>query len=305
MRYDSGIRRRPGDRVRVGLRIQAGLLLIAGMAPATALIYVEGRSNLEHARAAARSEVAAGARLAAEQHQRAVDTAQGTLLATSRLPSLRSIDPKRCEEALGAIAAATDLYANLAASRPDGSMFCSASRMTAPVSVADRAFFRGVLATGAFSAGPLLVTRVRAMAAIGFVEDEILDSVEFHIALAHEVEEASGSGDDDVCAFFHGLALRAVANATENDGNVQVRKAGEIAEGRFDLRGQFTRGLENEDARVGLVSAQFRHDGQRECSGLAGPGLRRRHQVTPGQHGGNRLKLNLGGSFVAQRFEGL
>jgi PAS domain S-box-containing protein len=144
------------------------VLLVAGMVPATALLVAESRENFAHVRAATRSEVEAIASLVAEQHQRAVDTVRGTLLATSRLPSLRAGDAKGCSAALGSIASATDLYVNLSASSPDGRMFCSANPMKVPVSLADRAFFRNVLRTGDFSGGPLVVTRLRAMAAVGF-----------------------------------------------------------------------------------------------------------------------------------------
>ena len=138
------------------------------MLPATLLLVVEGRRNLEHARAGARSEVTSIAQLVAEHHQGFVDTARGTLLAVARLPAVRALDGAACGEAAKAIAAVSESFANLAVSRPDGAMFCSAYPMAGPVNVADRTFFREALRTGDFSSGTLVVTRVRGVDAVGF-----------------------------------------------------------------------------------------------------------------------------------------
>ena len=139
------------------------------MAPVTVLIVTEHRANLEHVRGAARSEVAAIARLVAEQHQRAVDTARGTLLAIARLPAVRDFDSAKCVEALSAIGVATELWANLGAARADGQMFCSAFPMPGAVDLSDRAFFQGAVRTGDVAAGTHVIGSEAGVAAIGNV----------------------------------------------------------------------------------------------------------------------------------------
>jgi len=154
--------------VRLGLRFLTVILLLAGVLPTTAVLLASSRDNLAHVRGATRREVAALARMVAEQHQRSVDTARGTLLAISRLPAVRAFDSAGCIRALGAVGAATDLWANMGAVRPDGQMYCSAFPMTGPVNLADRAFVQGALRTGDIAAGIHVVSRVRGIGAFGF-----------------------------------------------------------------------------------------------------------------------------------------
>jgi len=150
-------------------------LLIAGMAPATALLVLESRAQIRHVRAAARGELAAIARAVAEQHQRSIEFVRGTLVAISQLPSVREGNAALCEAELAPIAAASDLWANLGASRPDGRVFCSAFRRRGLINLRDRAYFQGALEGGGFASGTYVVTRVRGLGAIGFgypVRDE-------------------------------------------------------------------------------------------------------------------------------------
>ena len=149
--------------MRLGLRVMSLGLLVAGMVPATALLVHESRARIRDVRDAARGEVAATARLVAEQHQRSVDVARGTLLAISRLPAVREGDAARCAADLAPIAAASELWANLGVSDGAGRMFCSGFPMQGAVNLGDRAFFRGALARGDFASGTYVVTRVRGL----------------------------------------------------------------------------------------------------------------------------------------------
>src|SRR5207248_8984797 len=88
------------------------------------------------------------------------------------------------------------------------------------------------------------------------------------------VHQPARRGDDDVDAALELGALVTVADATEDGDGAQVGEAGEIAKGGFDLRGEFARGLEDEDARA-AVRAEPREDGQRKGRGLARAGLGR------------------------------
>jgi PAS domain S-box-containing protein len=154
--------------LRLGLRVLTAVLLLAGTVPATILLVRASRENLEHLRAAARDQVASTARLVAQQHQRAVDTARGTLLAVSWMRGVRRAEPAACSETLSAVAAAGDTWANLGVSTLDGRMFCSAFPMTSAVNVADRAWFKGAIRRGGFASGTCVMTRVRNLSALGF-----------------------------------------------------------------------------------------------------------------------------------------
>jgi PAS domain S-box-containing protein len=154
--------------LRFGLRVLVLALLLAGVVPPTVVLVYEAQANMANVREIARSAVVANARLVAQQHQRAVDTARGTLLAIARLPAVRTFDSAACVAALGAIGAATDLWANLGAVRPDGSMYCSAFPMPGSVNHSDRAFFQGALRTGDVAAGTHVISKVRGIGAFGF-----------------------------------------------------------------------------------------------------------------------------------------
>jgi PAS domain S-box-containing protein len=103
------------------------------------------------------------ARLVAERHQRAVDRARGLLVGLTRLPSLRALDGPACSRDVAAVLAeAAPSYANVGAATPDGSLFCSAAPLAAPVNLADRVHVRGPLDRGVFTVGGHITSRSRA-----------------------------------------------------------------------------------------------------------------------------------------------
>jgi PAS domain S-box-containing protein len=162
--------------LRFGLRFLVLVLLFAGVVPPTVVLIWEARANLAHVRDAARAAVVANARLVAQQHQRAVDTARGTLLAVARMPTVRTFDSAGCIEELGAIVTATDLWANLGAVHLDGKMYCSAFPMPGAINLADRPFVQGAIRTGDVASGTHVVSRVRGIGAFGFgypVRDDV------------------------------------------------------------------------------------------------------------------------------------
>ena len=67
---------------------------------------------------------------------------------------------------------------------------------------------------------------------------------------AHEVEQAAGSGDDDVDAAADGVDLRALADAAEDRGATDAHRLAEGADVLIDLRGELARRRDDERARV-------------------------------------------------------
>jgi hypothetical protein len=127
---------------------------------------------------------------------------------------------------------------------------------------------------------------------VSFVEDEKLNLVQTQRALLQMIEQSSGRGDDSVGAGFQFVVLFSVTDAAEDDGGFQIGETRIIADGRFDLRGEFARRFENEHARTGRVRAELRENGQRERRGLAGAGLRTADDVLAGEDQRNGAQLD-------------
>jgi PAS domain S-box-containing protein len=152
-----------------------GLVLVGVLPSFGILAYAE-----RHQRAYLLQEFEDGARdlarLVAERHQRAVDRARGLLVVVSLLPSVRGLDGEACARELAPVLAEAPLYANVGAVRRDGTLFCSAARLSAEVNLSDRPHVRGPLDGGGFTVGGYMRSRSRGrMASFGFghpVRDE-------------------------------------------------------------------------------------------------------------------------------------
>ena len=119
---------------------------------------------------------------------------------------------------------------------------------------------------------------------VGLVEDEDLEPVEADVALADQVEQAAGRGDEDVDAARQRLDLRALADAAEDHGVAQLQVAAVGREARLDLGGELAgRGQHQGAAGPGpgaaRLAGQALQDRQREGGGLAGAGLGAAEQV--------------------------
>ncbi|MCY1299145.1 hypothetical protein D9M68_684460 [compost metagenome] len=147
--------------------------------------------------------------------------------------------------------------------------------------------------------------------AVGFVEDQGLHVAEVDGALAGQVEQAAGAGDQQVETLGQGLHLRVHADAAEDAGADQRQVAGVDLEAVVDLRGQFAgRGQDqhaglSRPALLGLVRVtvgeQPLEDGQGEACGFTSTRLGGDHQVAALQHGGNGPLLHRSGFGVASR----
>ncbi len=100
------------------------------------------------------------------------------------------------------------------------------------------------------------------------------------------------------------IRLLAVTDAAINDGDFQIREARIIANGRFHLRREFARRLQNERARADrIVSAQLGKNRQGERGSLAGAGLRAADDVLAGQNQRNGAKLDGGRIHITHRLD--
>ena len=142
--------------------------------------------------------------------------------------------------------------------------------------------------------------------AVGFVEDEDLESLEVDAALPHQVEQASGRGDEDVDPVGERVALRPDPDAAEDDRVAQVEVAAVGLEALADLGRELARRRQDERADVAAEMAgigrrglQALEDREREGRRLAGAGLRDAEQVAAREDVRDRLRLDGRGLGVA------
>ena len=134
---------------------------------------------------------------------------------------------------------------------------------------------------------------------VGLVEDEHLEPLEADVALAHQVEQPAGRGDEDVDAARHRLDLRVLADAAEDHRAPERQVAAIGREARRDLRGELAgRGQHQDPAGLGprpaRIARQTLQDRQRERRGLAGAGLGTAQQIAAREQVRNRLQLDRG-----------
>ena len=82
----------------------------------------------------------------------------------ARADNLQSMDGADCSGLARRLMASMENIANIGAVRPDGTLFCSALPMHAPVSVSDRPWFLNALAGTGITAGQVLVGQVSGKA---------------------------------------------------------------------------------------------------------------------------------------------
>lgn len=146
--------------------------------------------------------------------------------------------------------------------------------------------------------------------AVGFVEDEAFEIAEVAVALAHEVDETAGGGDDDVGSVAQGLDLGAFADAAEDHGDAQGEVFGVGVDVVFDLGDEFAGGGEDEGfgaahAALALKAGEVGEDGQGEGGGFAGAGLGDADEVLSGEDLRDGSGLDGGGFSVAGFLDGL
>ncbi len=149
---------------------------------------------------------------------------------------------------------------------------------------------------------------------VGLVQDGDLDGLEGHDALADQVLQAAGAGDDDIDAGTQGLFLAGLGDAAVDHGGVQAHGLGHRFDGRVDLGGQLTGRREDQAHRAAglaevlgfpLSESCYKRDG--EGDGLAGAGAAAAQDVASGQGvregldlDGERFNDSLGGEGVGK-----
>src|SRR5690606_36612312 len=130
---------------------------------------------------------------------------------------------------------------------------------------------------------------------VGLVQDADLDVLQGALALADQVVEPAGGGDDEVDAAAQRVDLLAHGHAADDDLHAQAEAAAEGFEGVVHLEGELAGG--DEDHRAGTAGSgpdagDAGHGGQAEGEGLAGAGLAAAEHVGARQHVGDGRALD-------------
>ncbi|CAG4908924.1 unnamed protein product [Acidocella sp. C78] len=144
---------------------------------------------------------------------------------------------------------------------------------------------------------------------IRLVEHHGFNPVEADGAGGDMVEQAAGSGDQQVDTRFHTASLRAGFGPADDDGDRRAGKRPIGAGGIGDLGGKLAGGGENQRAagarrRAGAVGRDPVQDRQHEGSRLAGAGLGDADQIVAFEHHRDRTGLDRGGGFIGLLADG-
>lgn len=139
-------------RLRLTTRLM-GLVAIA-LSPAI-IIQASNEIALRRTRETAiRQEALEAARAVTKDLARVVENVRQTLVAVAEAPALRSQDPARCREFLGALGRSYPRYLSMGMNDTEGRTVCNSSDMpSSPASSMDRAYHRRVSETGRFAIG--------------------------------------------------------------------------------------------------------------------------------------------------------
>ena len=109
---------------------------------------------------------------------------------------------------------------------------------------------------------------------VGFIHHADLDVAEMAVALAGQVGEPTGAGDDDVYPVMERRHLRPLRRAAENRGGAQTDRSGQRPQDRLDLAGQLAGRHEHQPAGTagaGVAAASLATSGMQNPRVLPEP----------------------------------
>ncbi|MCY1345952.1 hypothetical protein D9M69_320240 [compost metagenome] len=137
---------------------------------------------------------------------------------------------------------------------------------------------------------------------VRFVQHQLLHGGEHLVIATQVVAETAGGGHDHLGALAQGLELRPHGRAAVNGDHVQAgHLLGVGFEGGSDLQCELAGRCQDQRLRLSSGRIDARQDRQREGCGLAGTGLGLANHVVAGEDHRNRLGLDGGRLFIADR----
>jgi hypothetical protein len=158
--------------------------------------------------------------------------------------------------------------------------------------------------------------------AVSLVKNQVLDINEGDAATLNQVDETTGSSNEQIATTLDLAQLGADVGTTVHDTRADPGAVGELAGLVEDLGDQLTSGGENERGGVSLALAaielttagllrggrgasleSLREDREEETTGLSGTGLSAGHQVAATHDNGDGVLLNGGRNNVASKLD--
>ncbi|OGK76843.1 MAG: hypothetical protein A2X52_17170 [Candidatus Rokubacteria bacterium GWC2_70_16] len=146
--------------VRFGLRARLFLLVVLAVVPALGVIVYTAAEQRRAMLGAAQESAASMAHDVAMGHERLVEGARQLLVGLAQLPEIRRNDDKACAPIFARLLVQLPAYVNVVATRPDGTLFCSAVPPGRPVSFADRPWWQETVKTGNLAVGRYALGRI-------------------------------------------------------------------------------------------------------------------------------------------------
>jgi two-component sensor histidine kinase len=149
-----------GWRLRLSVRLRLFILAAVALAPALAIL-AYNELTLRRSRVAEVHQLAVRfGQLATQELEGIVGGTEGLLRAVARTPVVRSFHPEGCRTFLADVQAQSPSLSALTAIDLDGRVRCRREMPTAGQTLADRPYFREVVATGRFVVGEYTVSRI-------------------------------------------------------------------------------------------------------------------------------------------------
>jgi PAS domain S-box-containing protein len=152
----------------LSLRERLVVLMMAAVLPMFAFSLWVALRETRSATEQAQSQLTFAASLLAANQDRAVDAAEQLLGAIAAMPELRSGDKSRCQAYFVGLRDHYPMYSNIGLIAADGNVVCHAQGGLGDALVADRPYFREVLAQRRFVIGEAIVGRITGRRSIPF-----------------------------------------------------------------------------------------------------------------------------------------
>jgi signal transduction histidine kinase len=142
------------------LRFRLLLLVVLSVLPAFALAIYDVRDQYRREADVAKARALEVARAVSAEHDDLITGAQQLLITLAEFPQVRGFDTGGCSRLFAHLLAKYTQYLNLAATTPDGDIFCSAVPVQGSVSAADTPWFQDAIRTQRFAVGNFQIGRV-------------------------------------------------------------------------------------------------------------------------------------------------
>lgn len=147
-------------RIFSSLRLRLVALVLLAILPAMGLAVYNAVQDVNRERARAQERALQGMHIVATEHRVLIASTHQLLAALADLPELRPGRGEECSALLARLLPLHASYANFGAADRNGNVFCSAVPMSAPVNVADRAWFQRALERRDFAVGDYQIDRI-------------------------------------------------------------------------------------------------------------------------------------------------